>query len=172
MRKKPKLKYTEMCIYIDKNINNPNADVNKIYEYLVMVTYMLSVKRRFFNREDYYDQFAHYFATLVYNRMTDKRQFLDETDKNYIKPIRSCLNYMKHIIYAKKCEFCNEEFNFITQSSDADVFNGLKDCVYQPVNATTDDLLRVDIDRYFNTIEKMVRGMVYQGVYAKDKVLC
>lgn len=82
MRRKPKIKYTDMCIYVDTNINKENANSEKIYDYLVMLSYMLAVKRRFFNREDYYDRFANYFATIIYNRMTDKRQFLPEDDPN------------------------------------------------------------------------------------------
>ena len=51
MRKKPNIKYTEMAIYVDKHIHEPDHDVEKIYEYLVMLAYMLSVKRRFFEHE-------------------------------------------------------------------------------------------------------------------------
>lgn len=30
MRKKPKVRYVDMAIYIDNNVNKPDADVNKI----------------------------------------------------------------------------------------------------------------------------------------------
>lgn len=171
MRKKPKLKYTEMCMYIDANVNKPGADVDKIYEYLVMVSYMLSVKRRFFNREDYYDKFAHYFATSVYMRMTDKRQFLDKNDENYRRPIKSCLNYMKNIIYARKCAFCFEEFNFTTKLSDVEEFNMFKDFVYSPASSNTAEMLATDIDLYFRDIDRIIKKHVYRGVYGKDKLL-
>ena len=53
MRKKPKIKYTDMAIYVDNNILNPDADVSLIYNYLQMLAYMLAVKRRFFNKEEF-----------------------------------------------------------------------------------------------------------------------
>lgn len=158
-------------MYIDANVNKPDADVDKIYEYLVMVSYMLSVKRRFFNREDYYDKFAHYFATSVYMRMTDKRQFLDKNDENYIRPIKSCLNYMKNIIYARKCAFCFEEFNFTTKLSDAEEFNMFKDFVYSPASSNTAEMLATDIDLYFRDIDGIIKKHIYRGVYGKDKLL-
>ena len=76
------LQYFGYVDIVDTNINKENADSEKIYDYLVMLSYMLAVKRHFFNREDYYDRFANYFATIIYNRMTDKRQFLPEDDPN------------------------------------------------------------------------------------------
>ena len=80
--KSEKIKYTDMCIYIDNNINKPDADVDKIYDYLVKLSYMLAHKRWFFKCKTEYDDFATYFASVVYMRMTNKRQFLPETDKN------------------------------------------------------------------------------------------
>lgn len=171
MRKRPKIKYTDMCIYIDNNINKPDADATTIYEYLVMISYMLSVKRRFFNREDQYDQFAHYFATLVYNRMTDKRQFLDKTSKDYVEPIHSCLNYMKHIIYARKCEFCRDEYGYTPSESDIEALSKGRELIY-PASSSVDELIRVEVDEYFTTIDRIVKDVVYNGVYGKDKVLC
>ena len=43
--KDKKIKYTDMCIYIDNNINKPDADVEKIYDYLVKISYMLASKK-------------------------------------------------------------------------------------------------------------------------------
>ena len=74
MKKTPKVRYVDMAIYVDKYINTPEENTAQTYEYLVMLAYMLASKRRFFNREDYYDNFAKYVATFVYLRMTDKRQ--------------------------------------------------------------------------------------------------
>ena len=37
--------YTEMCIYVDNNINKPDADVEKIFNYLVNLSSMLAHKR-------------------------------------------------------------------------------------------------------------------------------
>lgn len=79
MRKKPKIKYTEMAIYVDKNIvssylNKDEVVISQVYEYLVMLAYMLSIKKRFFYKEEDYDNFSYYMANIVYTRMTSSKQ--------------------------------------------------------------------------------------------------
>lgn len=75
MKRKPPIRYVDMAIYVDNNIFSKDTTViETIYDYLTMLAYMLSCKRRFFNKEEYYDGFAKYLAEIVYLRMIDKRQ--------------------------------------------------------------------------------------------------
>lgn len=171
MRKKPKIKYTEMAMYVDEHIHDKNADVQKIYDYLVMLAYMLSVKRRFFNKESYYDMYANYLATIVYTRITNPRQFLSKDDPQYLTPIKSCLNYMKQILYARKCAFCAEEFEYTTKDESAES-EAFKAYAKSNVLSSNTSLLVCDIELYFSTIDRIIKDYVYNGVYAKDKVLC
>lgn len=146
MRKKPPIRYVDMAIYIDTHINEPNADVEKIYEYLKMLAYMLSVKRRFFNSEHYYDLFSDYMACIVYTRMTTKKENLT--------PIKSCLNYMKQIIYGRKCAFCAEEFDYTSQTAeDSEI---LKLFNKQRVASSNSDMLAIEVNDYFNSITKII----------------
>ena len=170
MRKKPKVRYVDMAIYIDNNVNKPDADVNKIWDYLVMLSYMLAVKRRFFTREDYYDRFAYYFATIVYNRLTDKRQFEDPNSSNYITPIKSCLNYMKQTIYGRKCVFCNEEFDSVC-GIDAETLVKLKKELGDPISNNSHDFLSIELNDCIDNINKIIHDKIYNGVYGKDKSL-
>lgn len=161
-----KIKYTTMCIYVDENILKPDADVEKIYKYLVEISRMLAVKRRFFTTKAQYDDFAYYFATIIYNRMTSKRQFLPQDDPKWLSPIKSCLNYMKQIIYGRKCAFCSLEYSE-TDLSGTSTGYGFDFSQFNPDNG----LLNVDINLYFEHIDKLVKSVVNSCVYGKDKLL-
>lgn len=78
---------------------------------------------------------------------------------------------MKQIIYARKCAFCNEEFNFTTKESDSDQYSAFKDYLYKPINSNAQDMLSADVDFYFKDIDKIIKNKIYSGVYGKDKVL-
>ena len=110
MKKQPPMRYVDMAIYVDNHVHDKNADTDKIFEYLRILSEMLAVKRRFFSKPADYYKFSKYLASLVYVRMTDKRQWLPKDDPNYITPIKSCLNYIKQVLYVKKCAFIFDEF--------------------------------------------------------------
>lgn len=107
MKKIPNVRYVDMCIYVDENIGKPDADVEKIYEYLTMISYMLAVKRKLFNSEEYYDKYAHYIASSVYMRMV--------VNVPGRPPIKSCLNYIKSIIALRKVDFEKLEYGYTTE---------------------------------------------------------
>lgn len=170
MRKKPPIRYVDMAIYVDANIHNKDHDVEKVFNYLVMLAYMLSIKRHFFHKEVDYDNYAQYLATIVYTRMTTPRQYLDESDPKYLTPIKSCLNYMKQILYARKCAYCNEEFNSTTQedSLDSEI---TREYMTEQVMATPNSLLACDVKIYLKTIDGIIQDCIYKGVYGNDPVL-
>lgn len=78
---------------------------------------------------------------------------------------------MKQIIYARKCAFCYEEFNFTTKPSDAEQFNAFKDYLYQPIGSNAQELISIEADSYLNDIDKIVKRKIYSGVYGKDPIL-
>ena len=190
MKKTPKVRYVDMAIYVDKYINTPEENTAQTYEYLVMLAYMLASKRRFFNREDYYDDFAKYVATFVYLRMTDKRQdwhtkidkktgelIKDENGKVImfppeILPIKSCLNYMKHILYARKVDFMKEEFEQATNEEECEQSDACKEYSVEMFKGANGSLLDFELDCYFSTIQRTIWKYIYNGVYGNDKLLC
>ena len=96
--KDPKTRYVDMAIYIDNHIYSGDFDEELVYQYLYFLVYMLAKKKRYFSSEKVYDDFAIWFATKMYVRLTDPRQF-DENEK--LDKITSVLNYIKGILYAK-----------------------------------------------------------------------
>jgi len=89
------MKYTDMCIYIDKHMHDPDRDNETIFKYIYLLASMLASKARYFYNADEYDDFAYYFACSVFKRMADD-------NKNKIK---SVLNYMKSVIYFRKTDY-------------------------------------------------------------------
>ena len=170
MRRKPTIKYTEMAKYVDDNIDSPNRDDEKIIDYLTMLAYMLACKKRYFNTEEDYDNFSKFIAGIVFMRMTTPRIHLDKDDKNYIEPIKSCLNYMKKILYGRKCVYMSQEFGGTTNTSTED--EACMNYATSAIKTSNNDMMYLEIDLYIQSIDKIIKKLIYDGVYGKDKVLC
>ena len=123
--KKPSnMKYTDMCIFIDNNVYRDDLteeEENLIFEYLYHIIKMLAYKAKYFNKAEYYEDFAVYLATDMYFRLKNPKQFQfdEETGEWKLTKIKSCLNYIKHIISGRKKEFTDQIFSQIyTQAPD------------------------------------------------------
>ena len=119
-KKDPDLKYTDLCIYIDKNIPNiavpgENPDIeNTVYNYLWLVVKALAIKKCMFNNFQDYDPYAFYAANRLFFALRKNLWNQGKTIKGKeIKPIKSCLNYMKALLYPMKIEYQNETFREI-----------------------------------------------------------
>ena len=161
-----KIKYTDMAIWVDANIHNKTFDEEKAYRYLRNLAKMLSLKRRFFYTNKDYEHFADYIATIVYMRMTDKRQYLPENDPKKITTIKSCLNYMKGILYARKVAYSFEEFRQSTKETEE--FSIARDFYEHEIDTANNDFLQLDLEIYLGNIHKLVWAELKKGVYAKD----
>ena len=108
MRAKPwDMKYTDLCIYIDKTIyyrdkdGNPTGlreltteEIDNVYTYLYDLIYALSVKKRLFTNKADYDAFCLEAAGDIFMRLEKPGQdFTYQSRHN--KPIKSVLNYIK-----------------------------------------------------------------------------
>ena len=107
--------YTDMCIWIDKNIHDPDCDVDTAYKYIWLLANMLACKAKYFINFNDYQNFSSYLATDVFLRLRNKEK----------KPIKSVLNYMKSILYFRKCMYCDETFSEVidVSRSQYDNFN-------------------------------------------------
>lgn len=89
------VRYVDMCIWIDENFYKEDCDYNKAYTYMWLIAYMLAAKQKYFKTQTDYEEFASMLAYSTYQRMMNK-------DKSKIK---SVLNYMKSVLYFRKCAF-------------------------------------------------------------------
>lgn len=179
--KKPKnVRYVDMCMYIDNKIQEGNIteeESSVIYQYLYHIIYMLAIKQKYFNKESYYDEFAISLAADVYHRLFTNPK-LDEIDENgnpKMVRIKSCLNYIKAILYGRKVAF--------EQSQYSQKYIDVADVIHDDVEANTlssfssiRESLHFDIDvnmnLYFDSIAKTVRQFIYKNSpYRKDRIL-
>lgn len=111
MRTKPKnMKYTDLCIYIDKTVyerdehNNPTGlremsdpEITTVYNYLYALIYALAMKKRLMNSKEEYEMFCLDTATNVFLRLRKENQdYSGEASRN--KCIKSILNYVKFVL--------------------------------------------------------------------------
>lgn len=114
------LKYTDMCIYVDKNMpltvdvgKYPEIE-SKIFEYLYHVVYALAHKAVFFKNFDDYDGFALYSAGELYMNMRKKLQAAGTQIRGKtVVPVKSCLNYIKAVLFPFKVNYQNQTFTSI-----------------------------------------------------------
>lgn len=173
---KPKdVRYVDMCIYIDKKVKEGNPtedDINLIFEYLYHLSFMLSHKHKYFNESHYYEEFATYLATEVLYRLfyNPKLNKVDENGDPVLRPIKSVLNYMKAIIYGRKCTF--ESMNYSQKITgdhtgidyNHNISHKLKESLIYNIKTCT--------DIYLDTFSEEVKNIVYTTCeYKNDKVL-
>lgn len=117
-RKDANMKYTEMCIFIDQHVsqlNDPNCPpelANTIYNYLWLLVKALAIKKRMFNSFQDYDGYSFYAANRLYFALKRNLENQGKVIKGKeIKPIKSCLNYTKALLYPMKIEYLKEEYD-------------------------------------------------------------
>ena len=131
-KKDPGMKYTDMCIWIDANIPNivnpgENPEIEeKVYNYLWLLVKALAIKKCMFTNFQDYDPFAFYAANRLYLAIRKNYWNQGKTIKGkQIRPIKSCLNYTKALLYPMKVEYQNETFKeviteeFVSKKFDA-----------------------------------------------------
>lgn len=166
---KLKIKYTDACIYIDNHIyqdNDPEVQ-EKCFEYLWHLYYILAVKQKMFNNGKDYDEYALYSATQLYLR------YKKEKDPNYkrkLKPIKSCLNYIKRTLYPFRVNYqkmtFQEEFR---EGSLGEVPTQIQDDRVELIRRSNNDLLNVEYTQYLNNICSSIKQVLNSSPYKKDK---
>ncbi len=131
--KKPSnLKYTDLCIFIDENVpkiinpgENPELE-NTIYNYLWLLVKALAIKKCMFTDFQDYDMYAFYAANRLFFALRKNQVNQGKTIKGkLIRPIKSCLNYTKALLYPMKIEYQRESFKevieeeFVSKKFDA-----------------------------------------------------
>jgi hypothetical protein len=131
--KKPaNMKYTDLCIYIDQNVPkivNPGEYPeieNIIYNYLWLLVKALAIKKCMFTDFQDYDMYAFYAANRLFFALRKNQLNQGKTIKGkLIRPIKSCLNYTKALLYPMKIEYQRESFRevieeeFVSKKFDA-----------------------------------------------------
>ena len=121
--KKPNnLRYTDLCIFIDENVpkiinpgENPELE-NTIYNYLWLLVKALAIKKCMFNDFQDYDGYAFYAANRLFFALRKNQLNQGKVIKGkLIRPIKSCLNYTKALLYPMKIEYQRETFKEVIE---------------------------------------------------------
>ena len=172
--KKPSdMKYTDMCIYIDKHVYEEDRDDNLIFEYLYHISMMLAYKSKYFNCTKYYDDFAIYAAGKLFLRLINPKQFDTNTDTGLPKltKIKSILNYAKTKIYPLKVEFEQENY-YQNGPSDAVIEDlELQYSYKDALSESVDDLTRCDFNMYLMDLPKIAREFLKRLPYKPDTAI-
>lgn len=176
---KPKdVTYTQMAIFIDEHAydeNSSDEQNNLIFEYIYHIVEMLAYKAKFFNKYSYYDDFAIYVASAVYLRLKNPRQF--EYDKNgnpKLKRVKSILNYIKTILYPKKVDFEQEQYDQTFSKSDAIPFDsdiGIRYSFADSLIDSLDDITKVNFNICLGQICDTIKSYIYNLPFKNDKVM-
>lgn len=122
--KKPDgMKYVDLCIYIDAHapeLIDPNCSEevqDTIFNYLWLVVKAIAIKKKLFTSFYDYDGYAFYAANRLYTAIKRNLQNQGKVIKGRtITPIKSCLNYMKTLLYPMKLEYLSQEKNLEFQN--------------------------------------------------------
>lgn len=160
-KRNSKVRFTDMCIYIDEHIYDENFDAEKCYEYMYHIFYTLAVKERFFNNERDYDEYALYGATRLFLRY----------QKRELKQIKSVLNYINTILYPTKVEYQAQAFtqNF-KQDVEEDATKNIQKHLNEKAATQNDGMMRVEFEYYLTKIPRTVKEFLKSSPYCSDKV--
>jgi hypothetical protein len=121
--KKPNnLKFTDLCIYIDQNVpkivnpgEHPDLE-NTVYNYLWLLVKALAIKKCMFKNFADYDGYSFYAATRLFTALRKNQLNQGKVIKGkLIRPIKSCLNYTKALLYPMKIEYQRENFREVIE---------------------------------------------------------
>lgn len=167
--------YTQMAIYIDEHVytDAPSEELdNLIFEYLFHLSLMLAHKGSIFTKSCYYEDFAFYLAKRVFLRLRNPKQFQLKPDGTpRMKKVKSCLNYLKKVLYPSKVDFEQETYcqavieTEVYEISEVEVSLGNK--MYESI----DHLNAVEFESCLQDVPKTIRSYLQKIPYRSDPVM-
>ena len=101
----PKERIVDLCIYVDKNLYNPEADKEKLFDSIYRIVYSLALKQKIFQKWEDYEPFALFATSRLFHRAQNPKQFLPENHPKKMKKIKSILNFVKKIMYPLQVDY-------------------------------------------------------------------
>lgn len=182
-RKESNMKFTDMCIFIDenvKNIANPgeNPDLeNKIYNYLWLLVKALAIKKCMFNNFQDYDPYAFYAANRLFFALRKNLWNQGKVIKGKeIRPIKSCLNYTKALLYPMKIEYQREAYReiiseeFVSKKFDAFMFKEKLKADALASQGVSEQLLSY-LSSSFSNIDSMLDKVLKKSLFISNPTM-
>ena len=173
---KPKLKYTEMAMYVDDKINSDSypteEELELVYIYLYHIIRMLAYKHKYFNKTYYYDDFSLTVAADMMNRFiyNPKLYQLDEHGSPKMEKIKSCLNYIKSVLYGRKVAFEQKAYSQKISPQSENI--RLTDFSFaNQIRSSNREIINSNISLYLNDLGKTISNYIDQVCIYKDAVI-
>ena len=173
---KPKLKYTEMAMYIDDRVNSGDnlteSEIETIYIYLYHLVRMLAYTKKYFNKTEYYDEFSLTVAGDMMNRLiyNPKLHELDESGELKMGPLKSVLNYLKMILYGRKVAFEQKTYSQKISRDSGDIV--LTDLSFaNQIKNTKRDHINSNIKLYLGDLGKTLDTFIDEKCEFNDYVI-
>ena len=159
-------RYTDLCIYIDSEIKKPDCDEKKCFEYMYHLFYILAVKGRMFLTSSDYDNYALYGATQLFLRYRKEKE-----PGSKLKPIKSCLNYIKRILYPLKVNYQKSNFFqvFKEEALNGSAPIGIADSQKTLAGNINNNLVQTEYKYCLTQIASTIKLVLKGSPYIKDK---
>lgn len=174
------VKFTDMAIYVDGHVSdivetgkNPEVE-EKVFRYLYHLCYVLACKAKYFKNFEDYDNYSVYAASQVY--MGEKNKYIHQGEirrGEKIVPIKSCLNYIKTILYACKVNYQNQNFINIMNTDDVDTkdISAIRESLRDNVRADYRKEMQEAVIDVLDYMPQLVMKVCKDTPYSKDKLM-
>lgn len=173
---KPNMKYSDMAIFVDEKVNSSEQpsehDLELIFIYLYHLTRMLAYKNHYFNKTEYYDDFSIMMASDMMNRLiyNPKLRQLDEFGNPKMDKVKSCLNYLKTILYGRKVLF--EQQNYSQKLSNKDLQIPITEYAFDnQIRENRHRQIDSDVKLYMGALGKTVMRFIDDECIYSDKLI-
>ncbi len=173
------LKYTQLCMFIDAHMRevaktgeNPGLEAT-IYEYLYHIIYALARKSCYFKNFEDYDKYSLYAASEVYVAMRNKYAHEgEEVRGKIIVPVKSCLNYIKTVMFPLKINYQRTEFTSVADPGLGQDTSGTIDNARQAIQSEYRKALTDDYEEAISAIPRYIHRYLARSPFRDDKNMC
>jgi hypothetical protein len=155
--------YVDLAIEFDAEFYSGHRDDNKLYKYMYLLYYMLSCKKKYFQKFEDYDAYSQFAATTIYMRFIKKEKQGER--------IKSVLNYCKSTLYSLKVMYQNDTFNEVWTEGDNNS-GSMKSTMDAKVQADYNEDLKTALIEGFKQLPKIVWKVIQETPYKNDSLMC
>lgn len=183
MRAKPSnMKYTDLCIYIDKTIyerdehNEPIAlrelddyEIDNVFTYLYHILYALSVKKKLLTNSKDYDDFSLRAAGILFTRLIDHDQDFKKTGIGK-KPIKSILNYIKSCLVFMADDFRKDTYAQVlsAERDGKDKIDAAHEYLYENVRNQINSSMNINIKNVLFDMGFYIENNANASIFKKN----
>ena len=165
-----------MAMYVDDKINSDTElseqELELTYIYLYHIIRMLAYKSKYFNKTEYYDDFSLTVAADMMNRFiyNPKLTELGDDGEPKMYRIKSCLNYIKSVLYGRKVAFEQKTYSQ-KLSSQYDNIKITDFSFANQIRSSNHDLITSNVNLYLNDLGRTISKYIDDVCIYKDSLI-